>query len=405
MNTVPRHIRKDISDFFHQQRFLVLHFGDEGLRIYLLTYNSETQKFVQKSSRFFKNVTEQNFHTTTLVRIVMHTAFFPFRYNIIMTVSHEHALTRQHAIELQRINPKNQITAGEIESYFSHHIPNLIEKNKKITITKCDTDDLNVLLTQSAITNIFVDKKCLHENQDDVFNQTGTRVHFDIVQTFVRRSIFMALTRILSKRGSIYAVYEDAVSLALSLYQRALADNPKEVKPFLCVVIKETATDVVAYNGTSIVFIDSFNFGYQSLYETLNAHLYIDRTSFMNIIKKLTEGAVSPKAKKYLEELLDQELSRLRNGIMSFKKSTGIKTICIDGGALDFYLQADKKFQQALIAHEDISFVSGMEKELLHLPHKHTADIFTAISVPRKNNIQGLGIKYIRWLIPHHMGN
>ena len=405
MNTAPHHIRKNISDFFHQQRFLMLHFGDEGLHAYVLTYNPETQKFTEKSPRFFKGVTEQNFHATTLIRLLMHTVFFPFRYNIIMTVSHEHALTRQHAIELQRVNQKNQITAGEIESYFSHHIPNLIEKNKKITITKCDTDDLNVLLTQSTITNIFVDKKRLYENQDDIFNQTGARVHFDIVQTFVRRSVFMALTRIMPKRGTIYAVYEDAVSLALSLYQRALADNPKEVKPFLCVAVKETATDVVAYNGTSIVFIDSFNFGYQSLYETLNAHLYIDRISFNTIIEKLTKGEVSLKAKKYLEELLDQELSRLRNGIMSFKKSTGIKTICIDGGALDFYLQADKNFRQALIAHEDISFVTGMEEELLHIPHKHTADMFTAISAPRKNNVQGLGIKYIRWLIPHHMGN
>lgn len=404
-------IEKYIEEFKREQerrRYVLIAFNDEGVTVQALFLRTEPLRIETGRKFVFRGVTEKNFGEHRVLKSLLQTIFFPFPYRIVTNVSHAYCHSKYFTMHYERGDASSPVTQDEINTFFSQNVWKHLEQNKKEFSDKGKFEDLNVLLVANHIIAARTNKEVVrHEEMESLFEKAAKSVDFGVVQTFLYRPIYTALTKIMPKRAHVMSFLEDGFSLALALDMARLDTAAPKSKPrkFIYASIRRNETDIFFFNGESMELMDSFNFGHQSLYEAFNTSLQMDYGSYIRALGAFANGETSSGVARHFGDIISKELGHLYNGLMSFKKATKATAIYIDGGEIAFLLRKHKKFASWMIDGSIFGFIRSIQIDKLELADRNRADVIMALCISHKNTINSIVTKIIRWLIPYTLDN
>ncbi|OGM90948.1 hypothetical protein A2755_01980 [Candidatus Wolfebacteria bacterium RIFCSPHIGHO2_01_FULL_48_22] len=364
------------------QYYLMLTFSDDGLAVHRFTYNAQTKKITESRSFTLRGVQEKQLSQNKILRFILKIIYFPFHYRLLLQIPHQFCQSRYEAVVSKREKSSEQARAQELNSFLTHAVWKLVEKNKKLFMASRKYDDVNTLLAQNSLVSAAIGTKdILHIQEDSITSITGPDMRVGIVQTHLYRPIYTELAKILPKRARIQSALENGFAVAYGL---------RSASPTLVCIVERSRTNVFLSSAQEVAHAGSFNFGAHSLYEACNNMLGIGKDAYRAVLQRYVHDGISPAARKFIEKILHDELSRLQKGILSFKKETGVKDAYVEAGMLNYFISEQKKFPARLIP-----FKAG------DTDSHATSALQYALSLEEKSYMRHLMKKLFRWLLPN----
>jgi hypothetical protein len=385
-----------------KQRWLLFIFTSEGLEIKRVLFYPTSQKVLERTPIFFKNVTEQTIRSNKILKIIPHILFFPFKYRISVIASRPMCSSKYFSFPYSRKKPGDIIDSNEIAGVFSRFLWRTLEINKKEFSKANSYDDLSVLLVNNQVVSASIDGKYF-SRPDAIFEKTGKKISLGIVQTFAYRPFFSSLAKIIPKRAVFRDFYEYGFNLPLSVTLKHLQTSKKSNKKFIFAGVDDNETRIYEFNGTALNFHDTFPFGSRSFYQAMNHIVGVDYAAYRELQIKISNKDLAPFAYKKLKEVLDKELSGFYNGLSSFKKSCKAGTIYVDGEKINDYLKTNNRFSGMLISDSYCEQHSKVDLSEFDALKEIRADVGCSIGLMRNDQINMMATKQIRWLLPHSM--
>ncbi len=395
---------KKISSFFksqyQKQRWLLLIFGGEGVEARRIFYYPTSKTFKEKKSLRFLKVNENDFHTSKIFKAFSKLFFFPFPYKVMVVAPRKLCRSKYFTVSFERKNNSKPIEANELASVFSQNLWPMIESNKKEFMKDNGYEDLNILLVNSQVIRIAADDKIL-SNLDDIFSSSFKKASIGIVQTLAYRAFFSSLRKTFPKRATFREFHEYGFNLPLSILLYAGAKKENKAKRFITATVEEKETRIFVFDGKSLVYHDTFSFGRRSLYDALHHVMNIDITVFNALMKKIVEKDITSSTSKKLVFILDKELARLGNGLLAFKKESKAQAAFVDGGLMNNFLRMHPRYEPFVVDNSICNCGYKGDISGLSLGESYKADILCAIGLDKKDQVNTIATRQIRWLIPH----
>lgn len=368
-----------MQPFKNSAFYVLLVLAEDGLTVHRFTHMRSQKKNTEVSSFTLRSINEKKIAENRILRILLKILYFPFPYRVILDIPHQFCQTRYDTAVINREQPERQLTAQELNSFFTHAVWKIVEKNKKLFVAQHKYSDADVLLVRNTLAETFLDNKnILRHKEDEITSENGKELRAGIIQTHMYRPIFAQFARLLPKRAHISCVLENGFATAYSLHK----SDSHETLLFLT---EKTKTNVFLVSATEVLHTGSFNFGTLSTYEACNNMLGIGMESYRSIMARYLENNLSPSAKKFIEKILAGELARLHKGIQSFKKEFHASHAYVDAGALNPFVALQKKFPAEVF------------KENSEL----SAIIDYALPAEQKTFSRNMIQRLFRWLLPN----
>jgi sRNA-binding regulator protein Hfq len=402
-----RNFKEKFFDFinkFKKQRWLVLIFGNNGFEIRRVVFCPSSQKLKEKKPIRFLKVDEFSVFSKRIFKIISKLLFFPFSYKVLTILPRKICQSKYFTIQIERKNCSDSIGVEQLASVFSQKLLPLLEANKKEFMKNNNYDDLDVLLVNNQIVDVLVDDKSL-SNFDDLFSVVNGKISIGIVQTFLYRGFFGALKKAFPKRATFKEFHEFGFYLPLSVLIN-FKDNykkNKKIKRFIVVNVEENESLVFKFDGQVLNYFDSFSFSRRSLYEALHHVIKIDFATFSQLLKKIIADDLSPWVKKKIFLVLNKELARLNNAIAAFKKETKSQAFFINGQNLNSFLKLYRRYNLWVVDNLASNCRFKADVSDLTFSDEIKADILCSLGLNKKDRVNELAIKQIRWLIPHDL--
>ena len=377
-------------------------FTPDGLEVRRLLYYPIRHVVAEKAPIYFKNTTELSVRSNKFLKILFYILFFPFKYKISVIASRNVCHSKYFSLPFTRRNAKEKIDKNEIAGIFSRYLWKCLEINKKEFSVANEYDDLSVVLVNNQVVNATVDGKN-YARPDSIFEVSGKNVGLGIVQTFAYRPFYSALAKNLPRRAIFRDFYEYGFNLPLSVTLQHLENSKKPNKRFVFAGMEDSETKVYVFDGTVLSFKDFFAFGSQSFYQIMNYVYGVEHSAYSLMLDKLTKDDVGPAVKKRFKEILDKELFRLYNGLLSFKKNANAASVYIDGDRISNYLKTNKRFSGMLVDGGYCERQSKVNLSGLDIDNVLRADVGCMLGLSRNDEINVMATKQIRWLLPHTM--
>jgi hypothetical protein len=375
--------------------YLMLSLHDEGCTVQRFSFDPATAKISDTHAFTLRNVHEKNLAENKILKLILRVIYFPFPYRVILQVPHQFSQSRYDGAAMKREKAVQQVSVQELNSFFTHTVWKLVEKNKKLFMARHKYDDVNTLLAHNVLVAASVGKRdVLHEPEDTIVSQAGTELKAGIVQTHLYRPIFAQLAKILPKRAHIQSVLENGFPVAYALHQTGKAAH----EAILCMV-ERNRTHLFRISADEVFHAGSFNFGTHSAYEACNNLLGVGMEAYRSMLDRCMKGELSPHAKKYLEKIIGDELTRLQKGIESFKKELKVKTAYADAGMLNHFIGGMKKFPARILEESDFRSEQWIKTEGGWNMYANAA-VQYSIPLAKKTYARSLMQKLFRWLTP-----
>jgi hypothetical protein len=385
---------------FTKQRWLLLIFGGEGVEARRILYYPTTKSFREKKAVRFLKVNENNIYANRVFRIFAKIFFFPFRYKVMVVAPRKLCCSKYFTVSFDRKNNHKPIEANELAYIFSQNLWPIIESNKKEFMKDNDYEDLNILLVNSQAVQINADNKIL-PNLDDIFSVAVKKASVGMVQTLVYRAFFSSLRKTFPKRAAFREFHEYGFNLPLSILLYSSAKKENKTKKFISATVEEKETRIFIFDGKFLSYHDKFSFGRRSLYDALNHAMNVDATVFNSLMKKIVTQDMDPTTSKRLVSILDKELTRLGNGLLAFKKESKAQAVYVDGGAINSFLRMHPRYAPLIVDNSICNCGFKGDISGLSLGESYRADILCAIGLDKKDLVNVIATRQIRWLIPH----
>lgn len=387
-----------------KQRWLFLIFTAQGIELRRFLYFPTRKSLQELPPLVFRGISENNIVRSRLLKLAVRIMFFPFRYNVSVILPASVCRSKYLTLSFARRND-SVVSDRELNNFLSRAMWQNVEQNKKEFMESGKYDDLSVLLTDNLVVSAAVDGKSL-DNPDDIFKVGGKKIALGVVHTFVYRPLFSGLLKLFPKRAVFRNFCEQGFclplfSLLLSHYSKT---ELKRNKKFVFASIREDETIIYAYDGQTLMRRDSFSFGSRCLYDAVHHVMGVDFGSYRKLLRAVVEGKVSGYMRNRILGVLGKELTRLYNGILSFKKTYGAGSVYLEGGSLNQLLLLHKKLSGSVTDASVISddYISNLLA--LAISDYLKAEIEYAIGLNRRNETTVIATRPIRWLIPHGMG-
>ncbi|BCX16120.1 MAG: hypothetical protein KatS3mg098_349 [Candidatus Parcubacteria bacterium] len=407
IKTVFQKIKTFLTNFKQRQRVLFVSFKEEGVlleKVVFLSEDFDLQCFRKKI--LIKDLNEKNFKNNLFFKFFLFFLFFPFPYKVVVNLYHLYCYSQCSLLETKRKNPSQPLTSEEINSFFLQNIWKLIEEQKRKIVKKKEIEEAEILLVDNLVCGIKIDAKTIPQDLKNLSDFQGRDFKVNLFQTFVKRSFFIDLTRVLPRRAQLAGFFEEGITLATSLYLKEFFESPKkENQPFLLFFLREKETSVFLFDKKEIYSFDHLNFGYFYLYQVFNNLLGINREVFEEIMKRLERNELSVKVRDYFLKIIRKELKNFYYAVFSLKKSLGVKKHYFYAEKLTNFLNKwEKKYFSSLVKEEALFFSfkkdSCLKEEDLVFQSLLS---FSLENVFRKSLANSLVVKLIRWLIPHNI--
>lgn len=397
-----KQIRGFFSKQFRKQRWLLVVFSPEGLELRPIIYYPTDGTFKEMTPFMFKNIFEKNFSSKKIIKILGKTIFFPFKFNITVVASKEVCASTYFVFPFTRQSSNTIIEKNDVMAAFSQHLWKYLDVHKKAFAKHNDYDDLGVLLVANQVIRITVDDVPL-KNPETLFEKKGKKISFGMIQTFLHRPLFVALTKTFSKRATFKHFHEYGFTLPLFGLISLFGDK-KNTSNKHCIVarVEDSDTLVYAFDGNHFAYFDSFAFGEKYLYEAVHHVMGVNFSSYKEIINSIVMGKTSLVVAKKFVSIMDKELSRLSHGLQSFKKDIRATSALLSMPGSASFLALNKKFASMLISADKFECGSAKVSQL-SVSDQLKADIICMIGLDRTDSINTLATRQIRWLIPHNM--
>ena len=375
-------------------------FGGEGVEARRIIYYPTSRTFKEKKSLRFLKVSENDFQTSKVFRIFSKLFFFPFPYKIMVIAPRKLCRSKYFTVSFEHKNNSKPVEANELASVFSQNLWPMIESNKKEFMKDNGYEDLNILLVNSQVIQITADNKII-SNLDDIFSTSFKKASIGIVQTLAYRTFFSSLRKTFPKRATFREFHEYGFSLPLSILLYLSEKKENKAKKFITATVEEKETRIFVFDGKSLFYHDTFSFGRRSLYDALHHVMNIDITVFNALMKKIAENDMEPTTSKRIVSILDKELTRLGNGLLAFKKESKTQAAFIDGGAMNNFLRMHPRYAPFVVDNTICNCGCKSDASKLSLDESYRADILCAIGLDKKDQVNTIATRQIRWLIPH----
>jgi hypothetical protein len=384
-------------------RFVWMRFMPDGVELQALS-RRDGQQLPRQGPRFFiSGVTERNFGASKKLAYFLKAIFFPLPYRVIVTLSKESACATFFTVTHQRPNPKEPLTADELQNIFSQYLWRLLDDHKRDAMALLGLDDLSVLLVGNRILSVRVDGVDIGDGSSMV-SRAGKVVTIDAVQTFIARGAFVSLQNVLPPRAHIAGFTQENFSLCALEALASARSKTGRIKNFVFASVGDIETAMFVYADGRLVYADSFVFGTKTVYEALNHALGIDQTVFVGLLDVVAHAErASAATHRTLASFFGQEMARLSHGVASFKKAAGVSRAIIYAGSLQMVCARDKKIAPMLFSLRDRFDMADAWQALAdHIADDAVvADYVFIFGIPTRRVFTQQATKMIRWLIPH----
>ena len=384
-------------------RFVWMRFTQDGVELQALSRRGQGQPPRQGPRFFIAGVTERNFGTSKKLRYFFKTIFFPLPYRVIVTLSKESAFTTFFTVTHQRVSPKEVLTADELQNIFSQYLWRSLDDHRRDAMAMLGLDDLSVILVGNRILSVCVDGVDIGDGSS-MTSRAGKVVAIDVVQTFIARSAFVSLQKVLPVRARVAGFTQEDFSLCLLEALASSRSKTARAKNFVFASVGDIETAMFVYADGRLVYADSFVFGTKTVYEALNHALGIDQTVFVGLLDVVAHAErASAATHRTLASFFSQEMARLAHGVASFKKAAGVSRAVIYAGPLQRACARDKKiapmlfsvrvYLERLDSWHDVAAQISDDAVL--------ADYVVVFGIPTRHVFTEQAMKLVRWLIPH----
>lgn len=384
-------------------RFVWVRFTQDGVELQALSRRGNKQLPRQGPRFFIAGVSERNFGTSKKLAYFFKTIFFPLPYRVIMTFSKESAFTTFFTVAHQRTNPKEPLSADELQNIFSQYLWRSLDDHKRDAMAKLGLDDLSVLLVGNRILSVCVDGTDIGDGSSMV-SRAGKVVIIDAVQTFIARSAFVSLQKVLPSRARVAGFTQEDFSLCLLEALASSRSKTARMKNFVFASVGDIETAMFVYAGGRLVYADSFVFGTKTVYEALNHALGIDQTVFVGLLEVVVHAdRASTATHRTLASFISQEMARLAHGVASFKKAAGVSRVVIYAGPLQSACARDKKIAPMLFSvRKYFENIDAWRTTAAQITDDAVlADYVVVFGIPTRHVFTEQAMKLVRWLIPH----
>ncbi|MFA6495311.1 MAG: hypothetical protein WC246_03305 [Candidatus Paceibacterota bacterium] len=384
-------------------RFVWIRFTQDGIELQGLSRRGAGTPPRQGPRFFIAGVSEKNLGQSKKLAYFLKTIFFPLPYRIIVTLSKETAFATFFTTSYQRTHPKEPLDADELQNIFSHYLWRSLDEHKREAMTKLALDDLSVLLVGNRVVSVCVDGVDIGDGASAAW-RAGKCVAVSVVQTFIARSIFVSLQKVLPTRAHIADFVQEDFSLCFIEALVSSRATAARTKNFVFAAVGGIETAMFVYAHDQLAYADSFIFGTQTVYEALNHALGIGQTVFVGLLDVVAgTDRASASTHRALTSFVSQEMTRLAHGVASFKKATGVARATIYAGALQGVCARDKKIAPMLFSVRNrIGDDPAWRALATHIDDDALlADYLAVFGIQTRHVFTQQAMKLVRWLIPH----
>jgi hypothetical protein len=388
-------------------RFVILSFEDDGIYATRVSRNTSTKKISISTDILIPRVTERTLRHNKAMRTFLSLLFFPFSYRVCLIVPHHMGRSYNDTLRMVRSQPQTPITQEELDTFFAHQFGANVELYKKESMRRLGCEDVDVLLVESRIVAARVDSQSINLTapEESIIGKKGKEILFSVVYTFMNRSSFSALHSVLPKRARMYTIVEEGFYVPIQIARDVWeSDSSLLGISFITALVQRQGTDLFVCRKGTISYYDTIPAGYQSMYETINSRLGLNRESFDALIARMEDGNISSRLKKQLQEILSNEINRMVHGLQAVKRETAVRGIVCSPEGVRGYLQHDSRMRRTLI---DIDSVAGDSTVMSLFPRQKSvlrvARVAYILETPRAHKLNTSAIRHIRWLLPHRI--
>jgi len=385
---------KNLFSGRNDRRVLFCFFNEEGAHLLGVSFlaNRKTQKV--RFSFFLGDVSFDRFVSNWRTKMLLWFLFFPFPYTIVASLPPRFAYSAVASFSQERSDAHENVNEDEVADMFGRTLLPELDAHKKQFLNRYGYDDLDVVLNDGAIVDGVVGRTRSGMAVDGVFDLSGTPLSFSFLKTYVAREAFADFSHIIPKRAVGIRMAQVGFSLAFLLAREAK-------RPFLLFVVHGRETDVWKCSHDEIVFHDSFGFGWRHVADVFDRRLGVDADTCLGILDSVARGGTSGALGKNILAIAQEGLGSLVRGVESFKGSTTIHSIMINGGPLGGLLGMHSSFKSVLVGkekdnQEGVSFGDGCERIL-----KSEVSFFALRG--GVGRVTSIAIKTIRWLLPSRL--
>ncbi len=322
-------------------------------------------------------------------------------YNVILNLDSKLALTIYSSVSLVRSKPKEIIDEADLDNLISQSIWRFFDKQRPKAAKKMGVEEIDVLLSDVRIRGIKVDG---HK----IINPLGFKaksIEIYLSETFGVRDFIKGIREVMPANKIIF------VSEAGTTLSHSLLNSFNDLKSLFLVNLFPNQTSVFHASTGHLYHIDSFDWGENSLLQSLQNSFKLDETVSRDIIDLYNKNHASPYMIKKLENIFIEECRVLANGIESLAPESGKIFInpyfslpaCLISDR--FESKFNKNFKVQLLSTDlimkNFGFTVQFSKSVKKIKNLMTLSsvLLELSSMPKNEKISYLANRRVRWLL------
>jgi len=252
---------------------------------------------------------------------------------VAVILDHSQAVELSGNISLMRSDCNSEITRSEFDDLVSRGIWKLLMQQRVAAAKQLLEQEIDIRLIDADIIQVLLDG---HRVVNPI-GFTARTIEFTCSQTFISKALFNFFSSLLTD-DNLALVVEGAALLTSSIKGEMAGGD------FLFASIGSKRTVLYEVEGVAVRYLDSFELGRDSLFNSLTAEVGVDSYVASQILNKYKEKDLSNTMKRLVERAISGELAMLSNGIAAHQKNKNIPV----------YVHAEESLPSCLFVKEFI---------------------------------------------------
>jgi len=373
-----------------KENFLIVSFLENKLEATTICAD-----FINKDLEINKILETNLEDNLNILKRIFSNVFHSRPYKVILSFSHQLAVTNFSQVTVFRDNPKQTINEAELENLISRAVFNFFGQTRKYASSRLNIGEVEALICDVRIYDVSLDNHPVL----DLLKEKGKKLDFYISETFCRRDFLKEIISFLPKRASVAFVAEGGSSLT-HLISRYFE------KPFLFAKVGSEETSLfLRTKENKINYIESFKWGLNSLYLAIAKEFNFNLETAKLILNRYLEGTTSSTFRRKLQFFLKKELALLGKGLEIINSNIKSKNLIIDlPPSLAKFLKIKNISANSIKSIDTKIILDAFNFKLKTLyvwEDLYGAAVFLeSYFSPQENLLNKLAKRRIRWLIP-----
>jgi hypothetical protein len=218
--------------------------------------------------------------------------------NKIIPFGSESAVTVFKVIQLERPNPREELTSIDLENHLAQAIWKFFDRLRTEAATRLQTNEADLLLADARVTGMKIDGHKIINPE----GFTGRHLEFTLCLTLIKRDRLPAE----GEKGTIFE--EGSVRAHLMAKNAGLGE-------ILYIESNDDSTRLFQVTPLLSSYLTEFNWGKNDVFKALTSELGTDNELGEALYLRYVGGTVSPRVMKRLDEIFYNTFGTFVNGL------------------------------------------------------------------------------------------